>query len=666
MTTTLWILWRLFRAVRYIIKCTFEFQSFVISPAYQYIKNITESITFPYSEYKGPSIIPNLDNNYLKSMELLRDYEISNGKKGTLVLKVNESFDWYIWQYISALFMTYDQNKINQALSLQGKLSTSTRMMCMVFHKENYSHYTYLAGNLAYYLSENRYYYFEEKLAHFQMQQNANVDGLIFVLQEEQKRLIEFDAYYSDLLYLAEEIEGKNINGYSPILSCHYLFNYSCMASRVLLNNNINLDWIKIFMQIDKTDEDILKLAIRLAEIATKYKKTAPLIEIYNNIKNDIGHIDEGTINLYYYIKKEQNFAISYEKSQQFVSLKTKEELNYFVEFLLSEEFDEYFDATWEQKKDLLRNVRRIQYKSHVDRFLLSWLRCIAFDVSILINILEKENPLEKSRIINKDKSLLPTNLGEVFERYLVVSDIQFVLRHGLIQSSEYQIIFSTMSMFFLLGIRRRYVDDKNLQILEVVDNIYKNSNLSIRNVKSIKEIAKLWRDSPKGIESNNEAIRELCLNYGMSFEDLKNFYIEFLTCLEDQADGVMQNKILIAPLDEDAIEEFKTILHKRAEEPLRNNQFKVEVVQDLNEKRSSYRFMSIEREWFIKADTGVHYVRDSLDQRFFLKYQHYLTHNQDKKMIIFEGDKPEIIFKHKVVGNKIWFYCEYNFYFED
>ncbi len=665
----IWILWRLFRVVRYVIKCTFEFRNFIIAPAHQYIKDTTESIPKPYSEIQDISIIPSLNIKYLQNMELLRDDEATGFKRGNILNTNTEGFEKYTWEYILASFTTNDIEKISQAIVLQGELSFHIKAMSIVFGKEYYTRYMHLASGLAHYIFTNRYYFYDERLE----QKNISIydDFHIQELYEKElKKIEDFLNYYSDVLFLAEEIEGKNNRDYYPILSCQYLLNHSSFSYLCFIPKNLDIDfdWNSVFDRIDQWEKDTIEITKRLIKISSKYKKTSALLNVYHNLKNDLQFSHQREIYLYNLEKrglKPDEYTLAYKIASQYQNINNSEDVILCMNFLLSDECEKYFNIDSEQRKELILNLLRIRYKFKVDELLLFWLGSLSFDASIVIKVLEEASPIDQPRIIDVGEHLIPLNIKEAFRQYLVLYNNNFRTFNPFENLDKYQIVFSTMVFYFLLRTIKRNISNVELQPIDIAEGIYKDPEFSIRNIKSIKEIAKLWRESPKGIESD-QAIQNLCLNYGMNFEDLKNFYIEFLICLEDQADGVIQNKILIAPLDEDAIEEFKTILHKRAEEPLRNNQFKVEVAQDLNEKRSSYRFMSIEREWFIKADTGIHYVRDSLDQRFFLKYQHYLTHNQDKKMIIFEGDKPEIIFKHKVVGNKIWFYCEYNFYFED
>lgn len=664
----IWILWRLFKVVRYVLKCTFEFRSFIIAPAYEYIKGITESIPEPYYEIKDPTIIPSLSSKYLQSMELLRDDETTGFKRGNILNTNTEGFEKYTWEYILASFATNDIEKIGQAIVLQGELSSHIKAMSIVFGKEYYTRYMHLASGLTYYIFTNRYYFYDERLE----QKNISIYD-DFQIQElykkELKKVENFMNYYSDVLFLAEEIEGKNNRDYYPILSCQYLLNHSSFSYLYFIPKNLDIDfdWNSVFDRIDHWEKDTIEITKRLIKISSKYKKTSALLDVYHNLRNDLQYSHQREIYLYNLEKqdlKPEEYSIVNERASQFRNISTPAKVTLCLDFLLSDEFNQYFNIDNKQRNELLLSLLRIRYKLKVDELLLFWLGSLSFDASIVIKILEEANPIDQPRIIDVGEHLIPLNIEEALRKYLIIYDNDFRTFNPFENLDKYQIVFSTMVFYFLLRTIKRNIANAEPRPFDIAKNIYKYPEFSIRNIKSIKGIAKLWRESPKGIESN-KAIQNLCLNYGMNFEDLKNFYIEFLTCLEDQADGVIQNKILVASLDEEAISEFTTTLHKSAEELLRNNQFKVEIAQDLNKKRLSYRFMSIEREWFIKADTGVHYVRDSLDQRFFLKCQHYLTHNQNKKMIVFNGDKPEITFNHKAIGNKLCFYCEYNFYFE-
>ncbi|MBS7835285.1 hypothetical protein J7620_10065 [Wohlfahrtiimonas chitiniclastica] len=198
---------------------------------------------------------------------------------------------------------------------------------------------------------------------------------------------------------------------------------------------------------------------------------------------------------------------------------------------------------------------------------------------------------------------------------------------------------------------------------LNIVNQIYNMHDLSIRNVKSVREIANLWLDSPKSIKSN-EAIRNLCMNYGISFDSLLNLYQSVLRELSEQSEAVIQKKIVAAPINKEAIDEFYTKLNLRFNEILQGYNFDMKISSD-TENNKKIRFTSIPKEFFIDADTGTHYVRDNLDKEFFDKCKYFFNHQINKIMVIFNGERPKVTFEYKEIGDKIVFYCEYNFYFE-
>ena len=117
----IWILFKLFKVINYILKCTFSFQEFVVNTAYKNIESTSNSIPIPFSNITDISIIPTLSAEYLQNLELLRDYEISKFKRGDIDISKKESFDYYIWKYITALLITNDLERQKQSIELQKK-----------------------------------------------------------------------------------------------------------------------------------------------------------------------------------------------------------------------------------------------------------------------------------------------------------------------------------------------------------------------------------------------------------------------------------------------------------------------------------------------------------------------------------------------------------------
>lgn len=656
----LWILWRLFVIVGFIIKCTFGFREFIVDPAYKYVKNITEDIPVPYNLIKDKSIIPEVNTKYIQYVELLRDDEISSFKRGNILINEGGEFEKFVWKYIKAVFTTNDSRKIKSAIILHMKLSSSIRKMCSLFGKEYYSRYVTLANSLAYQTIQNRYYTYDPYLIELQEKEN-NHDRSLY--EKELKEFEVFSKYYADILFLAEEIEGKNAHDYYPILSCQYLLNHSNFSYYYFFHNKKfeNIRWNDEFEQINKWENDFINLSQELILIASRYKKSSALIRIYKNIRNDLQFTHQREINLYNYINYDNDRSNeAHGIAHKNYKIDDENKLNDCFNFLISQEVDKYFKIDDDKKSELLQNLLRIRYKFKVDKLLLFWLGHLSFDTSIVLKILEEASPIDSQRAYDVGAHLIPTDINEVFKQYLIIYDLDFEYRSGIDNLEDYQVTFSTMVLYFLLR-DLKIKDNKDINISNKAEIVYKD--VSIRNVKTIVDIVTLWKSSPRGLESN-QGIMELCLNYGVSFEKLKNFYNLFLTSLIETADETIKSKILKASIDEALIQEFYEELNNKSKKVLNNYKFKIVPASNLIDIQR-YRFMVISREWFIKAETGVHYVRDNLSNQFYYQFKSFLEKNMGKRLyIVDENDTPRVTFSYKEVADKIFFYCEYNFYF--
>lgn len=683
-----WILCRLFKVIYYVLRCTFEFRNFIIIPAYKYIKSVTDSIPTPYSEIKDLSVVQNLAPKYLQNMELLRDDEMASFKRGNIVNTEIEGFEKYTWQYILALLTTGDLEKIKQGLVLHSELSASIKSMSVAFSKEYYARYVRLASSLVGYCVKNRYYILDYRIIELENNANKNIyespDKTVFTdeiineqfehqlwidkkYKEKESARRNFYSYISDVIFLAEEIEGKKHQDYYPILSCRYLMNHSSFGYLYILPKNIDktFDWKTAFERIDVWEKDIIELTKRLIQISSQYQKTSALLDIYHNLRNDLQFSHQREIHLYSLERrdlKSEDYDIVYRHTNQFAKILNPEQVVICMNFLYSEEFDKYFNVNDQQKGEIFQKLLRIRYKFRVNDLLLFWLGYLSFDTSVVINILEEASPMDIPNIHDIGEHLIPVNIDEVFRKYLIVSNLEYEYYNSFVDLDRYQVVFSTMVLYFLAKSLRDSINPDELPF-SIVHQIYHMNELSIRNVKSLREIAKIWLDSPKDIE-NNQGIRQLCLNYGISFDNLLKLYEGLLKSLSEQSDDIIQKKIHSAPIDEGAIAEFYEQLNCMFKELLQDFDFDIETSNDYQEKKK-FRFTSINREWFINEDTGVHYVRDTLDQEFFYKCKYFLNHQKNKIMVVFDGTQPVITFEYKSIGDKLVFYCEYNFYFK-
>lgn len=665
----LWIVWRLFVIVGFIIKCTFGFREIIVDPAYKYIKNITEDIPVPYNSIKDESAIPEVSTKYIQYVELLRDDEVSSFKRGNILINEGRGFEHFVWNYISALFITNNSNKTQSAIMLYMKLSSSIRKMCSLFGKEYYSRYVTLASSLAYQTIQNRYHTYDLYLTNLQEKEN-NHDHSLY--EKELKEFEVFSKYYADILFLAEEIEGKNARDYYPILSCQYLLNHSTLAYYYFFHSKKfeNIRWNDEFERINKWENDFMNLSQKLILIASRYKRSSALISIYKNVRNDLQFTHQREINLFSYINYDNDLSNeAYGIARKNYKIDDENKLKSCFNFLISQEVDKYFKIDDDKKSELLQNLLRIRYKFKVDKLLLFWLGHLSFDTSIVLKVLEEASPIDSQRVHDVGAHLIPTDIAEVFKKYLIIYDLDFEYRSGLDDLEGYQVTFSTMVLYFLLKELKKDLkvkgssDNEDLNLSYMAREIYDSRDVSIRNVKTIVDIVTLWKSSPRGLESN-QGIMELCLNYGISFEKLKNFYNLFLTSLIETADETIKSKILKASIDEELIQEFYEELNNKSKKVLNNYKFNIVPAFNLiNVQR--YRFMVISREWFIEAETGVHYVRDNLSNQFYYQFKSFLEKNMGKTLyIVDENDTPQVTFSYREVADKIFFYCEYNFYF--
>lgn len=658
----LWILWRLFIVVNFIIKCTFEFSKFIIDPAYKYIKNITEDIPTPYNQIEDFSAIPIVSIEYIQYIELLRDNEISSFKRGNILINKNEEFEKFVWNYITAIFFTNDSERIKEAILLHKKLSSSLRKMCSVFGKEYYSRYVTLASGLVYYTTQNRYYIFDSCLTVI-LEKEGNSERSLYEKKSEEYK--DFSKYYADILFLAEEIEGKSQQDYCPILSCQYLLNHSSFSYLNIFNLK-RFDEIErgeAFEQINRWEDDIISLSRQLILIARRYKKSSALLAVYSNIRNDLQFRHQREVSLYRYIQSDpESVNDANQIAQKFSTIENVKELEECIHFFLSNQLDQYFKIDDEKKVELLQNLLRIRYKFKIDNLLLFWLGHLSYDTSIIINILEETSPIDLPRINDVGSHFMPKNIRDTIKQYLIVYNNEFELHSRFDNSEEYQIVFSTIVLYFLLKELRSHVED--IDTLQMAKQIYTDKKITIRNIKSIADIATLWKSSPKGLETN-QGIIDLCVNYGVNFKKLKSTYNSFLTNLIDIADEAINVKILNSPIDDSLIQELYQNLNEKIKKLFNKYEFKINSISDLNNTNHKYRFMVINREWFIDAETGVHYVRDNLSDQFYYQCKFFLKNNIGKNMNIVDGSSlPIITFSYKEVGNKLHFYCEYNFYF--
>lgn len=645
----LWIIWRLYKIVSYILQCTFNFQKFVIVPARQYLKNTTDSIPTPYSAIKNDAVIPNIDlKKYHQYMALLRDDEIANFKKGNVVSLNNSGFEEDVWAYIYACVLSQDPNKITQAWDLQRELTGSIKIMCLAFSKEYYARYARLASGIAYYTVGNQYFFLDK-------------------YQKDLKPVEKFNTKYADILFLAEEIEAKSHYDYYPVLSCQYLLNHSSLGYLGILPRCIerSFSWVQVFEDIESWEEGIIRLTQQLIAIASKSQKTNALVDVYNNLKNDLQFPHTREINLYGlekdFVTKE---SVDYASKYHHVS---HEQVTECAEFLFSEACEKYFDISDEKRSELLQNLLRVRYKAKVDKLILFWLGHLSFDTSIIISILEDASPMDPSKVVDIGGHLIPTNIGAVLQQCLEVYETEFRYLNPFDNNLErYQIVLSAMMLYFLAK-SLRSEESHGIRDLsnESVNEIYNIKDLSIRNVKTLREMAQLWLKIPKGID-HHQGIQGLCINYGIDFEKLLELYRDVLKGLIDRSDEEIKKRILQAPLDEKAIEEFYERLHQKIEGSLQAHQGEKSIINS-DKSKERFEFMTIDREWFIEAETGSHYIRESADQSFLYPFRRYLEANQSKIMIIFNGEKPEISFGYedKKEEEKLSFYCEYNFYFQ-
>lgn len=643
------ILFKLFKVINYILKCTFSFQEFVIDKAYKHIEKISESIPTPFSEITDISIIPTLSTDYLQYLELLRDYEISKFKRGDIDISGKKTFEKYVESYISALLSTNDLNQLKQAIALQKKLSASIIKMCAVFSNENYTRYIQLASKLACDSIINRYYTLDERLTNTQENEYYSPDDS-----------------FNDMIFLAENIESKKTNVYCPVLSCFYLLNHSTYGYSFILPKNIGseLEWKTIFEQIDAWEKDIVKITKRLIEISSRNRKISALERVYDYLQNDFKFPLSREFNI---PRTNSLSAEEYEQiRQKLYSINDVNNITECFELLISDEFNKNFGLTPEDKKLNLINLLTIRYKFKIDKLILFWLGHLSFDTSIIIRILEKASPIEQQRVINLEDHLIPTTIEEVFKLYLSVNDLVFNDYIELSDSDNYQIVFNTMILYFLIkNLRHEEADDENDSgqlASKIANTIYSISSLTIRNIKSINEIAKLGEKQPKGIDSN-QGIKDLCIHYGISFDDLKNLYTDVLVCLKNQSKEVINQKIIKAPIDENAIAVFYKNFKESTQTLLDNHEPKEYINNDEREKHFQ---LSIDREWFIKADTATHYDRKGLAHLFYRKFKNLLKSNQEKTMVIFDGKtEPTVNLEYEEADLKLIFYCKYNFYFK-
>lgn len=657
----LWILWRLFIVVNFIIKCTFDFRKFIIAPAYEYIKNIEVSIPDPFDPIKDFLAPPRVSIEYLQCIELLRDNEVSNFKRGNILMNEDGEFEQFVWKYIQAILLTNNRGRIEEAIILQMKLSSSVRKMCSLFGEEYYARYVTLASQLAYHTVQNRYYVLDFYFTESQEKGNNSQHNLY---QEELKKSEKFSKYYADILFLAEEIEGKNNHDYYPVLSCQYLLNHSSLSYYKFfsIEEFDQINFIENFYQINQWEEDIITISKRLIVIAGRYRKSSALLAVYNNIRNDLQFLSNQEIFIYPYLKHNHEHSDEGCKIvREFLKIENEKELEECFKFFLSNQFNQYFEINYKERHELLQRFLKIRYKFKIDKLLLFWLGYLSFDTSIIIKILEEASPIDPSRIIDVGTHFVPSNLSDAFKQYLIVYNDEFELRSRFGNSEEYQIIFSTIVLYFLL--KKLKNNSKSIDTFQEAKQIYDDKEISIRNIKSIADIATLWKSSPKGLESN-QGIIDLCLNYGVNFKELKEYYNSFLTNLIEVSGEAIKRKVLNAPIDETLIQSFYQKLNEKSKKIFDRHQFEIVPDSNLN-KKNKYRFMNIDREWFIDAETGVHYVRDSLLNEFYHRCDFFLKSNIGNTMYIVNGgDTPEVTFSYKEVGNKLYFYCEYNFCF--
>lgn len=639
------ILLKLFGVIEFILKCTFSFQEFVVGKAYDHIKDTSQSIPTPFSKITDISKIPTLNADYLQNLELLRDYKISKFNRGDIDISEKQTFENYVWYYIQALLSTNDLNQLKQAIILQKKLSTSIVRMCTVFNDKNDTRYELLANSLAYDSVINKYYTLDKRL----INDPKYVDN-------------QLNENFDDIIFLAENIESKITNAYHPILSCQYLSNHTYYSSILPIDIDLTFDWRSAFERINQWEDDIIRLIKRLIGISSLYGKSTALEGVYDSLQSDLQYSRT------WQFKRPKKSSIAvFNQINKLNNIKNEEDLSESFELLLSDKFNKELGLSLDEKKENLIKLLRIRYKCKVDKLLLFWLKHLSFNTTIIIKILEKASPIDKPIARNGGEHLIPTTIGGVFKLYLSSNNLEFNSFFNNSDSNDYQIVFNTMILYFLAkDLRHKNADDKtehNQLASNIAKDIYSFSGLTIRNVKSINQIATLGEKQLKGIDSN-QGIKDLCIHYGISFDDLKNLYTNILVCLKEQSEDVINQKIRKAPIDEDAIAIFYQGMNKSVQTLLDNHEPKECINNSEGEK--SYRFLSIEREWFIKADTGTHYVRKDLPHVFYRNLEYYFKLNADKTMVIFDGNtKPNINFEYKNVGLKLFFYCKYNFYFE-
>ena len=645
----IWILFRLFKVINYILKCTFSFQEFVVNTAYKNIESISNSIPIPFSNITDISIIPTLSAEYLQNLELLRDYEISKFKRGDIDISKKESFDYYIWKYITALLITNDLERQKQSIELQKKLSTSIVRMCVVSSYENYNYYLNFASRLAYYSIENRYFTLDKTLTNTQ-----------------ENIYYSFDDSFNDMIFLAENIESKKANVYYPVLSCQYLLNHSQFGYSFVLPKNISseFDWESIFERINIWENEIIEVTKRLIQISSRYAKNSALEKVYDNLQNDLqfSHTREFTLprtrSLFVYEE--------YEQIDNLNKINNEEEIIEYFKLISSDEFNNRLGFSPDEKKENLIKLLSIRYKIKVDKLILFWLRHLSFDTTIIIKILEKVSPIDRPKVTTLGDHLIPSSIGGVFKLYSISNDLEFNNFISNSDSDNYQIVFNTMILYFLAkDLRHTSAEDKsdpNQLASNIAKNIYSFNELTIGSVKSINEIAASREKQLKGIDSN-QVIKDLCIHYGISFDDLKKLYTDVLVCLKNQSEEVINQKIIKAPIDEDAIAAFYKNVKESTQTLLNNHELK-EYIN--NNEREKHFQLSINRAWFIKADTATYYDRKALAHIIYREFENFLKSNQEKTMVIFDGKtEPTVNLKYKKDDLKLIFYCKYNFYFK-
>lgn len=626
-----WILFKLFRVIEFILNCTFSFQKVIVDKAYDHIKDTSQSI-------------PTLNTDYLQNIELLRDYEISKFQRGDIEISEKPNFENYVRAYIQTLFSTNELSQLKQAIILQKKLSTSIVRMCTVFRDKNDTRYEVLAYYLACDSVINKYYTLDKRL----IDDQKGVDNPL-------------NENFNDMIFLAENIESKITNAKCPILSCQYLSNHTNYSSILPINIDLAFDWRSTFEWINQWDDDIITLTKRLIEISSRYKKSSALEQVYDNLQSDLQYS-----RTWQFKRPEKSSIAVYNQINKLNNIKNEEDLSEGFELLLSDKFNKELGLSLDEKKENLIKLLRIRYKFKVDKLLLFWLRHLSFNTTIIIKILEQACPMDPSRVLNSDEHLIPTTIGGVFKLYLSSNNLEFNSFFNNSDSNDYQIVFNTMILYFLAkALRHKNTDDKtehNQLASNIAKDIYSFSGLTIRNVKSINQIATLGEKQLKGIDLN-QGIKDLCIHYGISFDDLKNVYTNVSVCLKEQSEDVINKKIRKAPIDEDAIAIFYQDVNENIQTLLDNHEAKKFINNDESEKNFK---LSIDREWFIKADTATCYDRKGVAHLFYQEFDKSFKLNQGKTMVIFNGKaQPTVNFTYEEDDLKIIFYCKYNFYFE-